>query len=139
MFVIIAGSRHYPHKYLLPHHDQALKRLMKDLPITKVISGGALGIDTLAVQWAIKNKLPYEIVMADWKKHGKKAGFLRNTAMAEMGQAVILFPGGVGTKLMERIALKHGLPTFTVTCVQHKAGHDGDLDSAYSARIDRIN
>jgi len=46
--------------------------------ITHVISGGAKGADSLGEKWAIENNIETIIFYADWNKHGKKAGFIRN-------------------------------------------------------------
>lgn len=72
-----------------------------------VITGGARGVDTLANQWAIERGCETKVVAANWNQHGKKAGWIRNNEMADLEpNLVILFPGGVGTKMMKDIAEK---------------------------------
>ena len=51
--------------------------------ITEILSGGAHGPDTAAIQWAKEHNIPCKIMRPDWKKYGKKAGILRNKEMAE--------------------------------------------------------
>ena len=68
-------------------------------PITCVIHGAAIGADSLAALWAKKvgkQGLPYP---ADWEKHGKSAGPIRNAKMLREGKPdlVVAFPGGKGT------------------------------------------
>jgi acyl-CoA synthetase (NDP forming) len=49
---------------------------------------------------------------ANWKKHGKSAGPIRNQLMLDVGKPdlVIAFPGGSGTADMIRRARKAGVP-----------------------------
>lgn len=83
-----------------------MKKVMKiitkdksDYKIT-VISGGASGTDTLAYNWAKKNKYTTKIHEADWKKFGKSAGPKRNTLIVRDSDYLIAFlhPDSVGTR-----------------------------------------
>ncbi len=56
--------------------------------IGKVISGGAKGVDTLGELWAELNHIPVERFEADWTKHGKGAGPIRNKLMADRAKAL---------------------------------------------------
>jgi len=83
-----------------------------------LINGGARGADALAKEWG--ERKPGVIVdtyYADWKKHGKAAGPIRNAQMLKEGQpnAVVAFPGGKGTTHMIQIAEKAGVPVLRVT------------------------
>lgn len=80
-------------------------------PDLHIISGGAKGADSLAIDWAVINWVPFTEYPADWKTHGKKAGFLRNTQMLNEGKPdlVIAFPGGKGTAMMLDISRKAGV------------------------------
>lgn len=77
----------------------------------EVIHGGAKGADDLADQWAVVNWCKIHEFKADWDKHGKAAGYIRNKQMLEEGQPdlVIAFPGGKGTAMMKDIARKAGV------------------------------
>ena len=67
----------------------------KDLHL---ISGGAKGVDSVAVDWAIVNWVQFTEVNAEWTKYGKAAGHIRNTEMLKLDpDLVIAFPGGRGT------------------------------------------
>jgi hypothetical protein len=87
----------------------AAKEFDKDLI---VIHGAAQGADTFAGEWAKSRSLIIEEYPADWSKHGKSAGFIRNAEMLKLGNPdlVIAFPGGNGTKMMCEIAEKAGVP-----------------------------
>jgi predicted Rossmann-fold nucleotide-binding protein len=122
MKAIICGGRNN-------HLSNEDKEYLKTLGITHVVSGGATGVDTDAVQWAEENNIPYTIMMANWgditnpkavvrtKKDGTKydvtAGFRRNQEMAEISEACVAFKGGNGTKDMWSRAKKQGLKIFS--------------------------
>ena len=52
MNVAIIGSRDFKNKELL---DNTMKKIQEQKDITKIISGGAKGADTMGVQWSNKN------------------------------------------------------------------------------------
>lgn len=87
MKVIIAGSRSITD---IVHVRQAIK--MADYDITTIISGMARGVDTLGVQWAIENDIPYEEYPAIWRPNGiynPNAGYERNVVMSHIGDLLI--------------------------------------------------
>jgi len=106
MKLIIAGGR----DYILNEHD--IKKLNAIPGVTEVVSGGATGADSCGEKWAVYRKLPVKIFHAEWGKHGRSAGPLRNKQMAEYADAVALFPGGKGTSNMYMNALKYKLRIF---------------------------
>lgn len=76
-----------------------------------VVDGGARGADTLAHNAALSRGLKTDTFFANWDKHGKWAGALRNQEMLDSGiDMVIAFPGGKGTADMVRRATKAGVP-----------------------------
>jgi hypothetical protein len=79
--------------------------------ITEIIEGGATGADTCAFWWAKMHGIKSHTFRADWDKHGKRAGFLRNQEMLDTGKPdlVIAFPGGNGTADMVARAKKAGV------------------------------
>lgn len=111
MKVVIAGGRDFRHK---PQDWDWLDEFHREHRITLVISGGATGADRLGELWAGQNNIPVERMTADWYKHGRAAGPIRNRRMAREGDAVILFPGGRGTASMRKEAEKRDLSIFTV-------------------------
>jgi len=97
MRTIIAGSRNITdYKFLC--------KIMEEINIgtTVIISGGAKGVDSLAIKYAKDNKIPVEIFKPDWDKFGKKAGIIRNCEMGNVADALIAIWDGKsrGTKHM---------------------------------------
>jgi hypothetical protein len=84
MKVIIAGSRTITNYSLVV---EAVKK--SGFEITEVVSGGAGGVDRLGEEWAFEHKVPVKKFPADWKKHGKAAGMIRNKQMVEYSDALI--------------------------------------------------
>lgn len=60
-----------------------------------IISGGAKGVDTVAAEFAKSQNIPFTEVPADWDKHGRAAGFIRNKEMWEMADEGVVFWDGV--------------------------------------------
>lgn len=106
MKTVIAGGRNYT----LTKDDIMW---LNTLPISEVVSGGALGVDIGGEQWARTKGIPVRRFPADWATHGKAAGPIRNAQMAEYADAVVLFPGGRGTANMRSEAKKAGLTFFS--------------------------
>ena len=72
-----------------------------------IIQGGARGADSFAKDWAEMNYVQSLTVPANWPKHGKSAGILRNfEMMLWKPNIVIAFPGGKGTAHMVSLAKK---------------------------------
>lgn len=116
MKAIICGGRDFI------DHVWAFRRLDKihaRVPITLVIEGGARGADRIARAWATTLSIPVQTFQAEWEKHGNRAGFLRNTKMAnERPDVVIHMPGGGGTKMMVDIAKLRYIKTIALLNVR---------------------
>lgn len=54
-----------------------------------IISGGAKGADKMTEIFANAHNVPITIIKADWDKHGRKAGMLRNIQMLNMCPDVV--------------------------------------------------
>ena len=106
MKTIIAGGRDYN---LTPEDYALLDKLLIELPITEVVSGCARGADACGETWAVTRKIPVKPFPADWDKHSRAAGPVRNSEMAEYAEACVLFPGGRGTGDMLKKATAKGL------------------------------
>lgn len=83
---------------------------------TVIMSGGARGADTIALEWAHDNEWNAMRVPAKWNDLGKSAGMCRNLEMLELAvrmyangdQVIVLaMPGGIGTSGMVSYAKKH--------------------------------
>ncbi len=108
MKYIVAGGRDFK--------DRGLMCNVLDMLLAEddtVITGMAKGADTLA--WDIAMDWHYNLIEfpADWDKHGKSAGPIRNHQMALEGDALIAFWDGKskGTKHMIEEAHKARLET----------------------------
>lgn len=82
--------------------------------ITEVVCGGARGVDTLGELWAHRAGVPVRRFPADWDKHGKAAGPIRNGEMADYAEALIAIWDGVspGTWNMIQQGRRRGLKVF---------------------------
>lgn len=80
-----------------------------------IISGCANGADKLAIEFAEIYNLTCLKFPADWRRHGKSAGHIRNQQMLDEGKPdlVIVFPGGRGSKNMVSRSRKAGIKTLT--------------------------
>jgi hypothetical protein len=106
MKIIIAGGRDFDN-YL--HLLEAVVKSGFD--VTEVVSGGAPGADTLGELFALDLEIPLKRFPADWNRHGRAAGPIRNGEMAEYGDALIAMWDGVstGTANMIKQATERGL------------------------------
>ena len=102
MRTIIAGGR----DTRLTDADRAW---LDTLPITRVLSGSAPGVDTDAIEWAVCRGLVVERYPARWEEHGRAAGPIRNRQMVERAEALAVFPGGRGTQNVPQLARAQGL------------------------------
>lgn len=122
MKLIIAGSRTlYPTLELI---DSIVMDC--SIGLKEVISGGARGIDKAGeeyVEWIKEKQISYgmgEVTLrrfpANWDKHGKAAGPIRNKQMAEYGDALLLIWDGTsrGSKNMKETMLELGKPVYEV-------------------------
>lgn len=76
-----------------------------------VISGGAAGADQLCETVAKELGFKIEVILPDWKRYGKVAGFLRNTDIVNRCDIVLGFHDGIS---------KGTLDTVHKAILQHK-------------------
>ncbi len=90
--IIVTGGRNYDDWVMM-------QDVLSLFDIGCLVQGGASGADQLALEYAKLNNIDYHTIEADWEKHGKAAGPIRNTEMlAKYPNAVVVaFPGGKGT------------------------------------------
>lgn len=82
--------------------------------IDTVVSGTAAGVDRMGELWALNNGIPLVFFPPNWREYGKRAGYIRNEAMAANADALIAVWDGVspGTEMMINLAKNKGLLTF---------------------------
>ncbi|MFM7858006.1 MAG: SLOG family protein, partial [Flammeovirgaceae bacterium] len=84
MKTIVAGSRG------IADYEVVLAAIRQSgFEVTEVVSGTARGVDKLGERYAIENVIPITRFVPDWDKHGKRAGYLRNTEMGDYADALI--------------------------------------------------
>ena len=113
MRVLVCGGRDFKGRDALFF---ALNAIHAGSRIGVVIHGNAPGADSLADEWAEVHgviRLPYP---ADWAKHGRAAGPIRNALMMRDGKPdlVVAFPGGRGTRNMVEKAREAGVSVMKV-------------------------
>lgn len=111
MKVLICGSRGINDGAVVA---QAVAQ--SEMAPTHIVSGGARGVDTLARLYAQSNGIEFTEYVADWNKHGKRAGFLRNVTMVDVVDAVIAVWDGAsrGTKHSIDYATSQGKQVFVL-------------------------
>lgn len=81
---------------------------LRDLTI---ISGMAIGADTVGCKFAESCKLKLITCPANWNLYGKRAGYIRNDEMAKLATHAIVFWDGKskGSKHMIDLCVKHNV------------------------------
>lgn len=111
MRVIVCGGRDYDDETTVIEVLSAL-----DPTAVTIVHGAARGADKLAASVARGFGHYVQPYPADWKRHGKAAGPIRNQQMLDAGaDLVIAFPGGRGTAHMVEIARAAGVPVMEVS------------------------
>jgi len=116
MRLVVAGSRSGS---LSPADIACLDDIHNKHGVSEVVSGGASGIDAAGEAWAASRGIPVTYFPANWRKHGRAAGPIRNRSMAMYADAVALFPGGRGTQSMRQQAALHGCRLFDFMAASH--------------------
>jgi hypothetical protein len=111
--MLVCGGRNYTDK---AHLSATLNELLHARGIVRIIAGGAKGADTLAEEWAKIQELECVVYHADWAKHGRAGGPIRNQQMLDEGKPNLVgaFPGGRGTADMVRRARAAGIEVIEV-------------------------
>ena len=100
---IVCGGRKYEDS------EKVYKELDGLSHLELIINGGCSGADLIASNYAFDRGIARLVVNADWGKHGKAAGPIRNKIMLGLKpDIVVAFPGGCGTSNMVKQAREAG-------------------------------
>ena len=110
MRILVCGGRDFDDE---PSAFAALDRIHRRRGISCIIEGGARGADRIGAKWASSKGVANTRCPADWNRHGRAAGFIRNRSMllTQRPDLIVAFPGGRGTAHMIDLARSCG---FTV-------------------------
>jgi aconitase A len=87
MIVAVVGSRNF-------NDYDAMKKILDNIKIDAIVSGGAIGADSLAEQYAKEHGIKMIVHRPNWIKYGKTAGFVRNVDIVNDADMVIAFWDG---------------------------------------------
>jgi hypothetical protein len=111
--VLITGGRSYVDRATV---FRELDALHAETTITVLIHGAATGADSLADAWSKSRGVEVIACPADWSRHGRAAGPIRNKAMLtdHAPELLVAFPGGRGTANMISQARAAGLKIIVI-------------------------
>ena len=124
MRVLVCGGRNYNNVNkvfeILDGIDNGTATIPGDKDgeiITTIISGCAKGADTHGISYAQQHNLRLEKYPANWNKHGRAAGPIRNKQMIDEGKPdlVVAFPGGRGTANMCKQARDNDITVMEIS------------------------
>ena len=111
MKLIVAGGRNYNN---YAHLKKTLDAFRLKYHVEEIVSGADHGVDTLGEQYAKEHDIWLTQFPADWNKHRKAAGPIRNAQMAEYADCLLAFWDGSskGTKNMIENMHKQKKPVY---------------------------
>lgn len=112
MVIAVVGSRTYT------DYDTVCGILDEHVnPSDIIVSGGAKGADTLAKRYAFDHGLEIVEYLPNWKKHGRRAGYVRNKLIVDHSDILIAFWDGEsnGTQHSINLAKDKGIRTYVIT------------------------
>lgn len=93
--VMVCGSREgFTDVEVMQALDELFHEHSYHPPHMIVIHGAACGVDTIARRWASIHGAVLEEYPAEWEKHGKAAGYIRNKTMVDSADIVVAFWNG---------------------------------------------
>ena len=106
-----------------------IDQLAQNYETIKLVSGGARGADKIAEDYAKERGIDIEIFPADWDKHGKSAGFIRNQEIWDKSDLGLAFWDGKskGTSHSFKIAEKQNKELFVFNYIDNKFINIKDL------------
>ena len=114
MRVIIAGSRTIADYSIL---ERILTESGIMSGISEVVSGGARGVDALGESWGRAHGLPVRVFPAEWTRFGRRAGYIRNAAMIEYADILLVIWDGHSRGSRMILDLAQAADIFTLSYV----------------------
>lgn len=100
----VIGPRDY-NRTVYEDYQYVERALATFKDMTKLVSGGGAGIETLAERYAVETELEHFIIRPNLKQHERDtAFFLRNTDIIEASDALIVFWDGHARTVLDFIA-----------------------------------
>ena len=109
--------------------EQTIAKFKLQKNNTVIMSGGATGADTIALEWAHEHEWNAMRVPAKWNDMGKSAGMARNLEMLELAMhmrasgdtiIVLAMPEGIGTSAMVSYTKRHMRYHPCISVVDHR-------------------
>ena len=84
----------------------------------EIVSGGAVGVDSCAGEYAKKNGLKLTVFLPEYERYGRAAPIVRNKKIVDYADKIIAFWNGSskGTLSVIKYAEKTGKPCEIVLC-----------------------
>jgi len=109
MRVIVAGGR-----WLCPTEPLIVKcmEVLGRIGATCILCGDCNGGDMIGLEAGKRMNITIEHYPADWDKLGRAAGPIRNQQMVDVADALVAFPGGIGTADVSARARAKKIPVY---------------------------
>ena len=99
----VVGSRDFPN---LPLVSEYLDKIQSRQKVSKIVSGGARGVDHEAALWAKKNQILLVEHIPEWDKYHKRmVAYVRNKLIVEQSDVIVAFYDGKSKGTMMSIQL----------------------------------
>ena len=84
----------------------------------EIVSGGAVGIDSCAAEYAEKNGISLKVFIPEYEKYGRGAPIVRNKQIVDYADKILAFWDGKsrGTLSVIKYAEKVGKPCEIILC-----------------------
>ena len=84
----------------------------------EIVSGGAIGVDTCAAEYAKQNGLKLTVFLPDYERYGRAAPIVRNKKIVDYADKIITIWNGSskGTLSVIKYAEKAGKPCKIILC-----------------------
>ncbi len=116
--ILITGSRTWPDKMRLWSEIEKVVAAKNEHDFRVIIvHGTAPGADSMAGELAKFKEWSEERHPADWEKYGRRAGFVRNKEMVDLGADVCIgfvHNNSRGASMTVDLAQKAGIPTLVI-------------------------